>query len=223
MIYQFFLWWTPSHSVRLYVHVWILNWDSNDTSVAIKMIFILLLNLLFVSSLNSHWAENETSTGWCLMINFQQTRMAFIPISRVPDPQPPQLAAWVPHPPRPRGKGGMSRCQPPLPGPPQCECGHDWSINLRIFSQNDSTIFTPAHRWVYKMQDASAKYPRLGLLEGHQHFPGNFQSCLEIKTGDKVIGDGRHCMMLAFPPSLESGKRKYTQGEIRSMIKGEGF
>ena len=92
-----------------------------------------------------------------------------------------------------------------------------------IFSQNDSTIFTPAHRWVYKMQDASAKYPRLGLLEGHQHFPGNFQSCLEIKTGDKVIGDGRHCMMLAFPPSLESGKKKYTQGEIRSMIKGEGI
>ena len=74
------------------------------------------------------------------------------------------------------------------------------------------------------MQDASAKYPRLGLLEGHQHFPGNFQSCLEIKTGDKVIGDGKHCMMLGVYPGLASdGERELTQGELRSIIKGERF
>ena len=30
------------------------------------------------------------------------------------------------------------------------------------------------------MYDASAKIPRVGLLEGHQHFPGNFDSCLEV-------------------------------------------
>ena len=71
------------------------------------------------------------------------------------------------------------------------------------------------------MQDASAKYPRMGLLEGHQHFPGNFQSCLEIKTGNNITGDGKHCMMVAAFPGLESKEEKIlTQEELRRTYQG---
>ena len=70
------------------------------------------------------------------------------------------------------------------------------------------------------MQDASAKYPRLGLLEGRAQFPGNFQSCLEIKTGDERIGDGKHCMMLGEPFDPTSGE-KMTQVSLKRLIDGD--
>ena len=78
------------------------------------------------------------------------------------------------------------------------------------------------------MQDASAKYPRMGLLEGHQHFPGNFQSCLEIKTENNITGNGRHCQMFAFMAGLETKEGKLLtqeelkgkEPEIRKAIRG---
>ena len=70
------------------------------------------------------------------------------------------------------------------------------------------------------MQDASAKYPRLGLMEGRAQFPGNFQSCLEIKTGDERIGVGKHCMMLGepFDPTSEA---KITPEVLKRRIEGD--
>ena len=78
------------------------------------------------------------------------------------------------------------------------------------------------------MQDASAKYPRVGILDGHQHFPGNFQSCLEIKTENNITGDGKHCTMLAAMKGLEAKEGrllsmeefKEKEQEIRRTIKG---
>ena len=32
------------------------------------------------------------------------------------------------------------------------------------------------------MFDASAKLPKTGMLKGRRHFPGNMDSCLEIKA-----------------------------------------
>ena len=32
------------------------------------------------------------------------------------------------------------------------------------------------------MLDASAKLPKTGMLKGRRHFPGNMDSCLEIKA-----------------------------------------
>ena len=84
------------------------------------------------------------------------------------------------------------------------------------------SLISPEDRWVYKMQDASAKWPRLGLLEGHQHFPGNFQSCLEIRTENNITGDGKHCMMIALPNEelFSPGELKDKEQEIRRSIKG---
>ena len=70
------------------------------------------------------------------------------------------------------------------------------------------------------MQDASAKWPRLGLMEGHAQFPGNFQSCLEIQTADESIGVGKHCMMLGEPFDPRSGE-KMTQEVLKRQIEGD--
>ena len=32
------------------------------------------------------------------------------------------------------------------------------------------------------MLDASAKLPKTGMLKGRRHFPGNMDSCLEIRA-----------------------------------------
>ena len=88
-------------------------------------------------------------------------------------------------------------------------------------SVQDPNGLSRENRWVYKMQDASAKYPRMGLLEGHQHFPGNFQSCLEIKTNNSITGDGKHCMMVAAFPTLGAKEEKFlTQEELRRTYQG---
>ena len=127
----------------------------------------------------------------------------------------------VHHSPRPRGQGGMFGRQQGISRPPQCE----WDLRGVIFwlslpLQNPMTLVNGKDRWVYKMQDASAKWPRLGLLEGHQHFPGNFQSCLEIRTENNITGDGKHCMMLALPNVLAPEELKDKEQEIRRTIKG---
>ena len=70
------------------------------------------------------------------------------------------------------------------------------------------------------MQDASAKWPRLGLMEGHAQFPGNFQSCLEIRTADERIGVGKHCMMLGEPFDPTSGV-KMTREVLKRQIAGD--
>ena len=62
------------------------------------------------------------------------------------------------------------------------------------------------------MYDASAKIPRVGLLEGHQHFPGNFDSCLEIVSEDfDDIGQfsGKMCMSMGLATvSPEDAEKK---------------
>ena len=58
------------------------------------------------------------------------------------------------------------------------------------------TLLQRDDQWAYKMYDASAKVPRTGLISGHQHFPGNFDSCLEIATKDFT---GKHCLNLGLP------------------------
>ena len=113
---------------------------------------------------------------------------------------------WIPHPPWSWGKGGLCQCQWALFGPVKCELLS--CLVLFIYFpvvQDLDTLSSPGDRWVYKMEDASAKWPRLGLMEGHAQFPGNFQSCLEIKTGDERIGEGKHCMMLGEPFDPSSG------------------
>ena len=37
-------------------------------------------------------------------------------------------------------------------------------------------------KWSTKMLDASAKLPKTGMLKGRRHFPGNMDSCLEIRA-----------------------------------------
>ena len=46
------------------------------------------------------------------------------------------------------------------------------------------------------MYDASAKVPRTGLISGHQHFPGNFESCLEVAAKEFT---GKHCLNIGLP------------------------
>lgn len=42
------------------------------------------------------------------------------------------------------------------------------------------TSFLQGQGWALKMFDASAKLPPPGMLQGTLHFPGNFDSCLEV-------------------------------------------
>ena len=72
------------------------------------------------------------------------------------------------------------------------------------------------------MYDASAKIPRVGLLEGHQHFPGNFDSCLEIVSEDfDDIGQfsGKMCMSMGLATvSPQEAERKIKGNLISHML-----
>ena len=79
------------------------------------------------------------------------------------------------------------------------------------------------------MLDASAKLPKTGMLKGRRHFPGNMDSCLEIKavasdlefTGEvdfetmrrlgvkiKIKPSGKHCLLRLMPDEMLDKERE---------------
>ena len=71
------------------------------------------------------------------------------------------------------------------------------------------------------MYDASAKIPRVGLLEGHQHFPGNFDSCLEIVSDDfDDTGNfrGKMCMSMGLATVTPEDAERKIKGILASKI-----
>ena len=70
------------------------------------------------------------------------------------------------------------------------------------------------------MYDASAKIPRVGLLEGHQHFPGNFDSCLEVVSQQfEDIGQfsGKMCMSMGVPTFSPEEAEKQIKGIFNNI------
>ena len=91
-----------------------------------------------------------------------------------------------------------------------------FNLYLSFLQPSALTFLNRGARWAHKMFDASAKIPRVGLLEGHQHFPGNFDSCLETQSshGDDMVEEfsGKMCMTMGLAGS-------YSPQEAEDVIK----
>ena len=94
------------------------------------------------------------------------------------------------------------------------------------------TSFLPGEGWAYKMFDASAKLPSSGILQGNfMHFPGNFDSCLEVVgpgfTGKYVLLTFAELDLSLFGRNLKKSNQKlpntvtnkFPAHKVREIIK----